>query len=548
MGPPLLASDLGDAGALLPSACQESFARVAKLIRARRGRFQLVLLDCRDERLRDRLIADLDGFVAAAGRRVGRLDLDHGRHREFADVEAALAKLAIAHDVIHIRGGAGWFDAARWASFNIRREAVAREIKATLLFWLNEEAIAALAKVAIDLWAWRAAVVTFASAPGLPSAPAADFREFDDRLASERERRLAFLREAVLEPDLPGDLRADLHIEMGDLLLGLGRPAPAMRAYEEARRETEDERSRALIMGRIADVLEARGELEEALRIRREEELPVYERLGDVRSRAVTIGQIADVLQDRGELEEALRIRREEELPVYERLGNVRERAVTMGRIADVLQARGELEEALRIRREEQLPVYERLGDVRSRAVTMGKIADVLQARGELEEALRILREEQLPVYERLGDVRSRAVTMGQIADVLLARGELEEALRIRREEQLPVYERLGDVRERAVTLFKIASAEFDVGREHGDDGHQTMAAAAEAFEICRRLGLPDGVGHSGVLFARLLAASGRSGEAETVLDAARAGFAKLSDSDGMQQVDEVRRSLTRTQ
>ncbi len=74
------------------------------------------------------------------------------------------------------------------------------------------------------------------------------------------------------------------------------------------------------------------------------------------------------------------------------------------------------------------------------------------------------------------------------------------------------------------------------------------MAAAAEAFEICRRLGLPDGVGHSGVLFARLLAASGRSGEAETVLDAARAGFAKLSDSNGMQQVDEVRRSLTRTQ
>ena len=70
-----------------------------------------------------------------------------------------------------------------------------------------------------------------------------------------------------------------------------------------------------------------RGELDEALRIRREEELPVYERLGDVRSRAVTLGQIADMLQARGELDEALRIRREEELPVYERLGDVRERA-----------------------------------------------------------------------------------------------------------------------------------------------------------------------------------------------------------------------------
>ena len=56
------------------------------------------------------------------------------------------------------------------------------------------------------------------------------------------------------------------------------------------------------------------------MRIRREEELPVYERLGDVRSRAVTLGKIADVLVYRGEIDEAVRIRREEELPVYERL------------------------------------------------------------------------------------------------------------------------------------------------------------------------------------------------------------------------------------
>jgi len=36
---------------------------------------------------------------------------------------------------------------------------------------------------------------------------------------------------------------------------------------------------------------------------------------------AVTLGKIADVLADRGELDEALRIRGEEQLPVYERLG-----------------------------------------------------------------------------------------------------------------------------------------------------------------------------------------------------------------------------------
>ena len=76
--------------------------------------------------------------------------------------------------------------------------------------------------------------------------------------------------------------------------------------------------SRALLLGRIADMLQARGDLDEALRIRTEESLPVYEALGDKRSLAVTKGKIADVLQERGDLDEALRIRTEEALPVYE--------------------------------------------------------------------------------------------------------------------------------------------------------------------------------------------------------------------------------------
>jgi tetratricopeptide (TPR) repeat protein len=91
-------------------------------------------------------------------------------------------------------------------------------------------------------------------------------------------------------------------------------------------------------MGRIAEILQARGQLDEALRIYQEEALPVYERLGDVRSKAVAMGQIADILQAQGQLDEALRIHQEEALPVYERLGDVRAKAFTMGRIADIMK------------------------------------------------------------------------------------------------------------------------------------------------------------------------------------------------------------------
>ncbi|MEO5341002.1 MAG: CHAT domain-containing protein [Magnetococcus sp. MYC-9] len=141
------------------------------------------------------------------------------------------------------------------------------------------------------------------------------------------------------------------------------------------------------------------------------------------REMAFLKGEYADLLVQQGESDEALRIRREEELPVYERLGDIRSRAVTMGKIADILQQRGESDEALRIRREEALPVYERLGDIRERAVTMGKIADILQQRGESDEALRILREEALPVYERLGDQSGLAHALFRMAQIRLSSG-----------------------------------------------------------------------------------------------------------------------------
>ncbi len=220
-----------------------------------------------------------------------------------------------------------------------------------------------------------------------------------------------------------------LQYRAGDLDGALAT-AQAMRR-EDAERGAE--RDAAFAAGLIAGILFSRGDLDEALRIRREEELPVYERLGDVRSRALTMGKIADILQSRGDLDEALRILREDALPAFERLGAVRERALTMGRIADILRSRGDLDEALRILREEALPVYERLGDVHSRAVTMGRIADILFSRGDLDEALRILREEALPVYERLGDVRALLEGRVYLAFILKQRGKPEDGPEIER-------------------------------------------------------------------------------------------------------------------
>ncbi|OUD15529.1 CHAT domain-containing protein [Thioflexithrix psekupsensis] len=247
----------------------------------------------------------------------------------------------------------------------------------------------------------------------------------------------------------------------------------------------DKEWERAVAAGGIADILEARGQLDEALRIRQEEQLPVYERLGDVREKAMTMGKIADILEARGQLDEALRIRQKEELPVYERLGDVHSGTVIMSKIADTLQKHGQLDDVLRIHQEEILPVFKRLGDVHSEAVTKGKIADILQVRGKSDEALRIFKEEVLPVFEQLGDARSKAMIMGKIANILRTRGQLNEALCIYRE-NIHIREQLGDVCGKAVTQNNMAVLLMQFNPPRRAEANQLLCEALHAAQQMR--------------------------------------------------------------
>jgi tetratricopeptide (TPR) repeat protein len=292
----------------------------------------------------------------------------------------------------------------------------------------------------------------------------------------------------------------------GKLLARLGQIEEAERQLLAAEEHLpERSRDRALLKGTRADLLQARGQFDEALQIR-EEELSVYDKLGDLYSRTLTVGRMADILQIRGRWNEALSIRLEE-LSVYERLGEVRIHAVTFGKVADVLQMQGELDKALQIRMTEELPVYERLGDERERAVALGKVADIHHARGQLEEALRIRTHEVIPVLERVGDVRERAEIQARIAEIFVLRGQLVEAERLYVEEVLPVQVRLGNVRGEAITRGKRADLlqlrgqleealqEYahvrDIFERLGDIRHRAVASGkmADIYTKQRRLG-----------------------------------------------------------
>jgi tetratricopeptide (TPR) repeat protein len=447
------------AAAHLQPAHFVEFQRLAKSL-IHGPQFQLLIVDCRDERLRAKVLRSLESIEQQAGLRRAKIVLD-ASVGGVQVLESMLIALAVKHDVIHVLGASTWMDAGRWESFNLLRERLSTAVRVRLLLWLSPDAIGALARHASDIWAWRSGIYIFNSSKtefpieymvdqGVVSSVLLS-EPFDARSMKDRFQRVSQLRELLASASVfHNELKSPLLAELGDLLFSLGELDGALTIYRDEMLpilgDASDVQARAATWSRIAHVLRVRGDSDAAIKILREELLPIFEMLGDVRSRAVTMGYIADVLQDRDELEESLRIRLEEQLPVYERLGDIHSRAITMGKIADVLQDIGQLDESLKIRFEEQLPVYEKIGDARARAVTMGKIADVLQARGEFDEALRIRREEQLPVYETMGDVRALLVGRTNLAICLAMRGRMEDKPEIDRLLQLAYREarRLG--------------------------------------------------------------------------------------------------------
>jgi len=466
-------------------------------------------------------------------------DLGSGRAGQGgADRSIVLISAAGARDDVV----AGWANVL--ALLNERRNWLMEVCPHALIFAGPEQLPLVAHDRAPDLWSVRSSVIVF------PDAPPGDGGLQQHHLASwdttwplsnelqDGERYLE-LAEALAANPREGEqaARGRLLAKAADAWKLRGKPDRAMDALNQAVEIFDrlgDVRSRAVTMGKLADILCRRGEVDEAERILREEVLPAFKRLGDVRERAVTLSKVADILESRGELDEVERILREEVLPAFDRLGDVRERAVALGRTADILSRRGELDEAERILREKVLPVFERLGDVRSRAVTLGRVADILESRGELDEGERIRREEELPVFERLGDVRERAVTMGKIADILCRRGELDEAVKLHKE-RLQVFQTLRDVDGIANTHWAVGKIELRQGRRES-----AVKSLTESYRLTQKLGRLDGICIVGAALGQLLCGADAKKEGLEILRRSRDGYVKLGQEGRAAELDKL--------
>ena len=146
--------------------------------------------------------------------------------------------------------------------------------------------------------------------------------------------------------------------------------------------------------------------------------------------------KIADILQQRGDTEEALRILREEVSPVFKGLGDVRSRAITMSVIADNLQQSAHSEEALRILNDEVLPAAESIQDMDLTASTLYKIAILrlylngLENQKDVQIIVELLRK-CFKLNLQLGPVNRIAVVGALFGQLLTSAGLVSEGLDI---------------------------------------------------------------------------------------------------------------------
>ena len=240
------------------------------------------------------------------------------------------------------------WDAAWWQDANTLRERLADAFAKPVVFWLPDDAITAAARHAPDLWNWRETVIDLNRrvAPDMPAMRTAQFDSVATNDKAVVQHRLAELNAYFLARGAPG--QADtasaalgyLKLEAAQAHESLGQWDDATACAQDAAALFEGLDNRHMLAqakGQIADILQARGKLDEALAIRQNDQLPVYEQLGDIRSAAVTKGKIADILQARGSLDEALSLWQGEVLPVFVQAGYASDADIARQRIQHLL-------------------------------------------------------------------------------------------------------------------------------------------------------------------------------------------------------------------
>jgi tetratricopeptide (TPR) repeat protein len=249
-------------------------------------------------------------------------------------------------------------------------------------------------------------------------------------------------------------------------------------------RATGDKTNLGASLGGQALILKARGDLDGAMALHREEER-ICRELGNRDGLQRTLGNQALILYARGDLDGAMALHKEKER-ICRELGNKDGLQACLGNQAVILYARGDLDGAMALHKEEER-ICRELGNKAGLQACLGNQALILKARGDLDKAMALHREEER-ICRELGNRDGLQRTLGNQALILYARGDLDGAMALHKEKER-ICRELGNKDGLSYCL----GGQALILQARGDlDG--AMALHKEEERICRELGNKDGV------------------------------------------------------
>jgi nephrocystin-3 len=252
-------------------------------------------------------------------------------------------------------------------------------------------------------------------------------------------------------------------------------------------------------LGGQANILYARGDLDGAMALHKEEER-ICRELGNKAGLQKSLGNQALILCDRGDLDGAMALHKQKER-ICRELGSKDSLSICLGNQALILKARGNLDGAMALHKEEER-ICRELGNKDGLQPCLGNQAVILYARGDLDGAMALHKEEER-ICRELGNRAGLQACLGNQAVILYARGDLDKAMALHREEER-ICRELGNKDGVQRTLGNQANILYTRGDLDG-----AMALHKEKERICRELGNKAGLSNSLVGQALILQARG---------------------------------------
>ncbi|MGA2170139.1 MAG: toll/interleukin-1 receptor domain-containing protein [Terracidiphilus sp.] len=204
------------------------------------------------------------------------------------------------------------------------------------------------------------------------------------------------------------------------------------REKEATHRSTRDWRALASALLNQALILYARGDLDGAMALYKDQER-ICRELGDNLNLAICLGNQALLLSDMAKPNDAMLLLKEVEL-ICRKAGNRDGLQHTLGNQATILKMQGDLDGAMALYKDQER-ICRELGNINGLQSSLFNQARILCAHGDLDGALALHKEEE-SICRKLGNKEGLRASLRSQALVLDARGDLKGAVVLREEEE----------------------------------------------------------------------------------------------------------------